>query len=79
MRLSLPRLKMPRLETAASAGNVYFRMAVRRAERLGDGLAAKDTDSLVMYDRMLLWLTFGLAAIGFIMVTGVDAGRSASG
>ncbi len=22
-----------------------------------------------MYDRMLLWLTFGLAAIGFIMVT----------
>ncbi|XNM43753.1 hypothetical protein ACLK10_00465 [Escherichia coli] len=22
-----------------------------------------------MYDRTLLWLTFGLAAIGFIMVT----------
>lgn len=29
----------------------------------------KDADSLIMYDRMLLWLTFGLAAIGFVMVT----------
>lgn len=29
----------------------------------------KDDDSLIMYDRTLLWLTFGLAAIGFIMVT----------
>ncbi|MFO6485368.1 FtsW/RodA/SpoVE family cell cycle protein [Escherichia coli] len=29
----------------------------------------KSTDSLIMYDRTLLWLTFGLAAIGFIMVT----------
>jgi cell division protein FtsW len=26
-------------------------------------------DSMVLYDRTLLWLTFGLAAIGFIMVT----------
>ncbi|STT01365.1 cell division protein FtsW [Klebsiella pneumoniae] len=33
------------------------------------GSRPKDNDSLVMYDRMLLWLTFGLAAIGFIMVT----------
>ena len=31
------------------------------------GSRPKDNDSLVMYDRMLLWLTFGLAAIGFIM------------
>lgn len=29
----------------------------------------KDADSLIMYDRTLLWLTFGLAAIGFVMVT----------
>lgn len=33
------------------------------------GSREKDTDSLIMYDRTLLWLTFGLAAIGFIMVT----------
>ncbi|XPE66804.1 hypothetical protein ACNKHR_07595 [Shigella flexneri] len=33
------------------------------------GSRQKDTDSLMMYDRMWLWLTFGLAAIGFIMVT----------
>ena len=29
----------------------------------------KDSDSLIMYDRTLFWLTLGLAAIGFIMVT----------
>ncbi|XPE58283.1 hypothetical protein ACNKHQ_00535 [Shigella flexneri] len=29
----------------------------------------KDPDSLIMYDRTLLWLTLGLAAICFIMVT----------
>lgn len=33
------------------------------------GSRDKDTTSLVMYDRALLWMTFGLAAIGFIMVT----------
>lgn len=33
------------------------------------GLREKDTDSLIMYDCTLLWLTFGFAAIGFIMVT----------
>ena len=27
------------------------------------GSTGKDTDSLIMYDRTLLWLTFGLAAI----------------
>ncbi|XPE63740.1 FtsW/RodA/SpoVE family cell cycle protein [Shigella flexneri] len=33
------------------------------------GSREKDTDSLIMYDCTLLSLTFGLAAIGFIMVT----------
>ncbi len=28
-----------------------------------------DTTSMVLYDRTLLWLTFGLAIIGFVMVT----------
>ena len=45
-------------ETAAIAGDVYFRSAIRCAERLM-GSRPKDNDSLVMYDRMLLWLTFG--------------------
>lgn len=38
-------------------------------QRLGDGLSSKDNDSTVMYDRTLFWLTLGLAAVGFIMVT----------
>lgn len=29
----------------------------------------KDNMNMVMYDRVLLWLTLGLAAIGFVMVT----------
>lgn len=34
-------------------------------------MGSKDNDSLtlVLYDRTLLWLTFGLAIIGFVMVT----------
>lgn len=32
------------------------------------GSREKDIDSLIMYDRILLWLIFGFAAIGFIMV-----------
>ena len=33
------------------------------------GSRQKDNDSLIMYDRTLFWLTLGLAAVGFIMVT----------
>ena len=33
------------------------------------GTREKDTASMVLYDRTLLWLTFGLAIIGFVMVT----------
>ncbi|WP_438403673.1 cell division protein FtsW [Escherichia coli] len=64
MRLSLPRLKMPRL--------LGFSILVWISTALKGwvmGSREKDTDSLIMYDRTLVWLTFGLAAIGFIMVT----------
>ncbi|MGG2140416.1 cell division protein FtsW [Symbiopectobacterium sp. RP] len=33
------------------------------------GTQESDVQSIVMYDRTLLWLTFGLAVIGFVMVT----------
>lgn len=41
-------------------------------ERLKDWVTgARDNDAvnMVLYDRTLLWLTFGLAIIGFVMVT----------
>ncbi|MGL9734925.1 MAG: cell division protein FtsW [Symbiopectobacterium sp.] len=33
------------------------------------GMRESDVQSIVMYDRTLLWLTFGLAVIGVVMVT----------
>ncbi|MGL4486578.1 MAG: cell division protein FtsW [Yersinia sp. (in: enterobacteria)] len=33
------------------------------------GSRESDTTSMVLYDKTLLWLTFGLAIIGFVMVT----------
>ncbi|HBT11616.1 MAG TPA: cell division protein FtsW, partial [Erwinia persicina] len=33
------------------------------------GSRESDTSSIVLYDRTLLWLTFGLAILGFVMVT----------
>ena len=33
------------------------------------GVRESDNTGAVLYDRTLLWLTFGLAAMGFIMVT----------
>ncbi|MGL5388031.1 MAG: cell division protein FtsW [Enterobacterales bacterium] len=33
------------------------------------GSRESDTISMVLYDRTLLWLTFGLAIVGFVMVT----------
>jgi cell division protein FtsW len=33
------------------------------------GSRESDTSSMVLYDRILLWLTFGLAIVGFVMVT----------
>ena len=63
MRLSLPRLKMPRLP-------IWYLVWLFTALK-GWVMASrdKDSDSLIMYDRTLFWLTLGLAAIGFIMVT----------
>ena len=69
MRLSLPRLKMPRLRLPRLPGMFIFAWLFAALKGWVMGSRQKDTDSLVMYDRMLLWLTFGLAAIGFIMVT----------
>ncbi len=72
MRFSL-RLRMPRepasAETAAIARMFIFAWLFAALKGWVMGSRPKDNDSLVMYDRMLLWLTFGLAAIGFIMVT----------
>lgn len=60
MRLSLPRLKMPRLPGFSIL--VWISTALKGWVM---GSREKDTDSLIMYDRTLLWLAFGLAAIGF--------------
>ncbi len=64
MRLTLPRPRMPRLP---GYGILAWLFAALKGWVMGS--RQKDTDSLVMYDRTLLWLTLGLAAIGFIMVT----------
>ncbi|VTR26232.1 Cell division protein FtsW [Serratia fonticola] len=45
---------------------------VRLTNKLKDwvmGSRESDTSSMVLYDRTLLWLTFGLAIVGFVMVT----------
>ena len=54
MRLSLPRLKMPRLPGFSIL--VWISTALKGWVM---GSREKDTDSLIMYDRTLLWLTFG--------------------
>ncbi|MGP0745007.1 FtsW/RodA/SpoVE family cell cycle protein, partial [Klebsiella pneumoniae] len=74
MRFSLPRLRMPqlslpRLRLPRLPGMFIFAWLFAALKGWVMGSRPKDNDSLVMYDRMLLWLTFGLAAIGFIMVT----------
>ncbi|HBC82711.1 MAG TPA: cell division protein FtsW, partial [Escherichia sp.] len=67
MRLSLPRLRLPRMPHLPGLGILEWLFAALKGWVMGS--RPKDDDSLVMYDRMLLWLTFGLAAVGFIMVT----------
>ncbi|MGC6746442.1 FtsW/RodA/SpoVE family cell cycle protein [Escherichia coli] len=65
MRLSLPRLKMPR-----PARIQYPRVWISTALKgWRDGLAGKRYRQPDHVRSHLLWLTFGLAAIGFIMVT----------
>ena len=64
MRLTLPRPRMPRLPGFSLLAWLFTAL-----KGWVMGSRQKDSDSLVMYDRTLLWLTLGLAAIGFIMVT----------
>ena len=54
MRLSLPRLKMPRLPGFSIL--VWISTALKGWVM---GSREKDTDSLIMYDRTLLWLYHG--------------------
>ena len=69
MRFSLPRLRLPQLRLPRLPGMGIFAWLFAALKGWVMGSRDKDSDSLIMYDRMLLWLTFGLAAIGFIMVT----------
>jgi cell division protein FtsW len=63
MRLTLPRLRLPHIPGRAILAWLFTRLK-------GWVTQSRDADdSMVLYDRTLLWLTFGLAAIGFIMVT----------
>lgn len=84
MRFSLPRLRMPqlslpRLRLPRLPGMFIFAWLFAALKGWVMGSRPKDNDSLVMYDRMLLWLTFGTAAIGYYGDLGVDAGRTAPG
>ncbi|MBT0726191.1 cell division protein FtsW [Rosenbergiella australiborealis] len=52
--------------------NLLGRGIAAVSRRLQDwvmGSRENDTSTVVLYDRTLLWLTFGLAIIGFVMVT----------
>ncbi|WP_420909330.1 cell division protein FtsW [Edwardsiella ictaluri] len=67
LRLALPRprlphLRLPRFSLSLTGGVLRLRDWV-----MGAGEA--DSTGVILYDRTLLWLTFGLAAMGFIMVT----------
>ena len=58
-------MKLPGLMWAGRASGSLF-------GKLNDwvmGARESDNTSMVLYDRTLLWLTFGLAIIGFVMVT----------
>ncbi|MBJ7222870.1 MULTISPECIES: cell division protein FtsW [unclassified Brenneria] len=48
----------------------FFGLAfIERLKSWVMGTRESDTLSVVLYDRTLVWLTFGLAVIGFVMVT----------
>ncbi|RLM28133.1 cell division protein FtsW [Brenneria alni] len=48
----------------------FFGLAfIERIKSWVMGTRESDTLSVVLYDRTLVWLTFGLAVIGFVMVT----------
>ena len=64
MRLSLPRLRLPRMP-----GIGILAWVVSRLKGWVMGSSEAEANSRLLYDRTLLWLTFGLTAVGFIMVT----------
>lgn len=64
MRLSLPRLRLPRVPGLGLLGWVASSL-----KGWVMGTREADANSRLLYDRTLLWLTLGLTAIGFIMVT----------
>ncbi len=75
MRLSLPRLRMPRVP---GFGLLAWLFAALKGWVMAS--RDKDADSLIMYDRTLLWLTFGSAAMVLFMVTSAShASRAAPG
>lgn len=63
MQLRLPRLSFPKFSRLSGAGFTHIRRWIMGA---GDADAHA---SIVLYDRTLVWLILGLAAIGFVMVT----------
>ncbi len=85
MRFSLPRLRMPqlslpRLRLPRLPGMFIFAWLFAALKGWVMGSRPKDNDSLVMYDRMLLWLTFGPGGDRlYYGDLGVDAGRTAPG
>lgn len=84
MRFSLPRLRMPqlslpRLRLPRLPGMFIFAWLFAALKGWVMGSRPKDNDSLVMYDRMLLWLTFGGGDRLYYGDLGVDAGRTAPG
>lgn len=64
MRIPLPRLRLPRLP-----GLGFLAWVVSPLKGWVMGTSDAEVNSRLLYDRTLLWLTFGLTAIGFVMVT----------
>lgn len=64
MRLPLPRMRLPRLP---GLGLLAWVASSLKGWIMGTSDA--EANSRLLYDRTLLWLTFGLTAIGFVMVT----------
>lgn len=63
MQLRLPQFSFPKFSRVSRWGLARIRTWIMGA---GD---ADANASIVLYDRTLVWLMFGLAAIGFVMVT----------
>lgn len=64
MRFSLPRLSMPRVP---GWGVILWLGSALKGWVMGT--RETEANNILLYDRTLLWLTLGLAAIGFVMIT----------